>query len=257
MGVTSSLAASNLQKTYDGSTIIDSFTFSLPAHQITSLLAPSGAGKSTLLRLLACLDRPTAGQITLRDAPVTAPQPDIILVPQADTLFPHLTVRDQIAFGYRLRHNKNRVTQPTAYRERIMRELGIIQLHDRYPRQLSGGQRQRVSLARALAVQPAVLLCDEPFSALDEAARQELRMVVRQIGTEFRQTILFVTHSIQEGAFLADEMWVGVGPPLQITSRLRVPFGSNRTEELFYEPAFTQFCKKFRDRYQAEAGART
>lgn len=249
------LSVVHLRKDFKGTAAIADLTFDLPEDQVTCLLAPSGAGKSTLLRILAGLETATAGSVLVDGEPIIGPSPKAVLVPQADTLFPHLRVREQVAFGTTLQRNRQRFTAQDAggHLTRITDELGLASLADRFPSQLSGGQRQRVSLGRALAVQPRTLLCDEPFSALHESARHELCCVVRAIRRDFQQAILYVTHSVAEAALVGDEIWLCDGPPLQLLSRLPTPFAAERTDELVYREDFASFCRKIR---QTQTGHR-
>lgn len=242
------LAVIGLSKQFGSVVAIDHLTFDLPDDAITCLLAPSGAGKSTLLRILAGLEQPTAGTILIDGEPVNGPTPKAILVPQSDMLFSHMKVHDQIEFGTLLRRNRQRLDagDTKQHVSRIAKELGLENLWDRYPVQLSGGQRQRVSLGRALAVQPRILLCDEPFSSLDEMARHELRNVILSIHRDFRLSVLFVSHSVPEAVFLGHEVWVCDGPPLRFHKRIVVPFGTERPADLLDRVEFRRVCQQVR-----------
>ena len=188
---------------------LDDVSVEIPSGSLTALLGPSGSGKSTLLRVIAGLERPDAGtvQIDGRDATSTPTQRrGVGFVFQHYAAFKHMTVRDNVAFGLKV------ARRPKAeVRRRVDELLELVQLPglaDRYPAQLSGGQRQRMALARALAVEPSVLLLDEPFGALDARVRQELRAWLRRLHDEVHVTTAFVTHDQEEAMDVAGSIVV-------------------------------------------------
>jgi sulfate transport system ATP-binding protein len=190
-------------------TALDEVSVEIPAGSLTALLGPSGSGKSTLLRVIAGLERPDAGTVEIdgRDATATPPQRrGVGFVFQHYAAFKHMTVRENVAFGLKVRR------RPKAeVRRRVDELLELVQLPglaDRYPAQLSGGQRQRMALARALAVEPSVLLLDEPFGALDARVRRELRAWLRRLHDEVQVTTVFVTHDQEEAMEVADRIVV-------------------------------------------------
>ena len=181
----------------------------VPDGKLVALLGPSGSGKSTLLRTIAGLEEPDRGQIVINGEDAThvdIRKRNIGFVFQHYALFKHLTIRQNIAFGLDIRKH------PAAQiKQRVRELLELIQLEglgNRYPSQLSGGQRQLVALARALAVQPKVMLLDEPFGALDAKVRKELRSWLRQLHDEINLTSVFVTHDQEEAMEVADEIVV-------------------------------------------------
>ena len=181
----------------------------IPSGSLTALLGPSGSGKSTLLRVIAGLERPDAGSVEIdgRDATSLPPQRrGVGFVFQHYAAFKHMTVRENVAFGLKV------ARRPKAeIRARVDELLELVQLPglaDRYPAQLSGGQRQRMALARSLAVQPSVLLLDEPFGALDARVRKELRAWLRHLHDEVHVTTVFVTHDQEEAMEVADRIVV-------------------------------------------------
>jgi sulfate transport system ATP-binding protein len=190
-------------------TALDDVTVEIPSGSLTALLGPSGSGKSTLLRVIAGLERLDAGSVEIdgRDATALPPQRrGVGFVFQHYAAFKHMTVRENVAFGLKV------ARRPRAQiRARVTELLELVQLPglaDRYPSQLSGGQRQRMALARALAVQPNVLLLDEPFGALDARVRQELRAWLRRLHDEVHVTTVFVTHDQEEAMEVADRIVV-------------------------------------------------
>jgi sulfate transport system ATP-binding protein len=181
----------------------------VPSGSLTALLGPSGSGKSTLLRVIAGLERLDAGSVEIdgRDATDLPPQRrGVGFVFQHYAAFKHMTVRENVAFGLKVARRPR-----TEIRARVEELLELVQLPglaDRYPAQLSGGQRQRMALARSLAVQPSVLLLDEPFGALDAQVRQELRAWLRRLHDEVHVTTVFVTHDQEEAMEVADRIVV-------------------------------------------------
>ncbi|MCW2738168.1 TOBE-like domain-containing protein, partial [Nocardioides sp.] len=188
---------------------LDDVTVSLPTGQLTALLGPSGGGKSTLLRIIAGLDTADTGTVTIEGREATnlpARKRNVGFVFQHDAVFKHMSVAKNVAFGLEIRK------RPKAEIEKRVSELlelvHLSQFRDRMPSQLSGGQRQRMALARALAVEPSVLLLDEPFGALDAKVRKELRDWLRRLHDEVHTTTIFVTHDQEEALEVADEIVV-------------------------------------------------
>ncbi|NJL19816.1 MAG: sulfate ABC transporter ATP-binding protein [Leptolyngbyaceae cyanobacterium SM1_3_5] len=203
------IVVENVSKHFGSFQAVDQVDLEIKTGSLVALLGPSGSGKSTLLRLIAGLEMPDAGRILLtgRDATHESVQDrNIGFVFQHYALFKHLTVRKNIAFGLEIRKTpKNRV------KARVEELLELVQMSgmgDRYPSQLSGGQRQRVALARSLAVEPKVLLLDEPFGALDAKVRKDLRAWLRRLHDEVHVTTVFVTHDQEEAMEVADEIVV-------------------------------------------------
>jgi sulfate transport system ATP-binding protein len=199
----------NLSKSFNGFRALQDVSLSVPDGSLTALLGPSGGGKSTLLRVIAGLETPDSGEVLFSGEAVTrlpAQERGVGFVFQHYAAFKHMTVRDNIAFGLKIRK------RPKAeVRARVDELLALVHLGgwaDRYPAQLSGGQRQRMALARALAVQPRVLLLDEPFGALDATVRKELRDWLRRLHDEVHVTTIFVTHDQEEALEVAQQVAV-------------------------------------------------
>jgi ABC-type nitrate/sulfonate/bicarbonate transport system ATPase subunit len=212
--------------------------------EFVAILGPSGCGKSTLLRIVAGLDQPTAGQVTLDGAPVTGPGPDRGMVFQSYTLFPWLTVAQNIRFGLAERGLPEAEQQAIA--ARFIARIGLKGFENHWPRQLSGGMQQRCALARALANDPEILLLDEPFGALDHQTRelmQELLLEIWEDGddsgsAEGRKTVLFVTHDIDESIFLANRVIVMSARPGRIKADVPVPLPYPRDWTMKTTPEF-------------------
>ena len=199
----------NVSKSFNGFQAIEDVSLTVPDGSLTALLGPSGGGKSTLLRVIAGLEVPDAGEVLFSGESVTnlpAQDRGVGFVFQHYAAFKHMTVRENIAFGLKIRKRPK-----PEIRERVDELLALVHLGgwaDRYPSQLSGGQRQRMALARALAVQPRVLLLDEPFGALDATVRRELRDWLRKLHDEVHVTTIFVTHDQEEALEVAGQVAV-------------------------------------------------
>jgi sulfate transport system ATP-binding protein len=201
------IVAESVTKTFGDFTAVDDVSISVPQGSLTALLGPSGSGKSTLLRVISGLEQPDSGRVVIEGNDVTGLPPQrrgIGFVFQHYAAFKHMTVEKNVAFGLEIRRRPRKET-----RERVGELLELVQLGGlakRYPAQLSGGQRQRMALARALAVEPTVLLLDEPFGALDARVRKELRAWLRRLHDEVHVTTIFVTHDQEEAMELADQI---------------------------------------------------
>jgi len=199
----------DITKRFGDFVALDDVSLEIPGGSLTALLGPSGSGKSTLLRVIAGLERPDSGRVEISGEDATSvptQKRGVGFVFQHYAAFKHMTVRDNVAFGLRIRRRAKAET-----RERVDHLLSLVQLEgfaDRYPGQLSGGQRQRMALARALAVEPKVLLLDEPFGALDARVRKELRSWLRRLHEEVHQTTVLVTHDQEEAMEVADRIAV-------------------------------------------------
>ena len=204
-----SISIQNVSKRFGDFVALDDVSLEVPTGSLVALLGPSGSGKSTLLRIIAGLERPDGGAVHIADEDVTGTTPQergIGFVFQHYAAFKHMTVFENVAFGLKVRH------RPKAeIRARVHELLDLVQLEGmarRYPSQLSGGQRQRMGLARALAVEPKVLLLDEPFGALDARVRKELRVWLRRLHDETHTTTVIVTHDQEEAMEVAETVAV-------------------------------------------------
>jgi sulfate transport system ATP-binding protein len=203
------ISVSSVSKRYGEFQALDDVSVDIESGSLTALLGPSGSGKSTLLRVVAGLEVPDAGTVVLEDEDVTrlAPQRrDIGFVFQHYAAFKHLSVRENVAFGLKVRKRPKAEIQAKV--DELLGIVGLAGYQDRYPSQLSGGQRQRMALARALAIEPKVLLLDEPFGALDANVRAELRAWLRRLHDEVHVTTVLVTHDQEEAMELADRIVV-------------------------------------------------
>ena len=208
-----SIEIESVSKRFGSFVAVDNVRLSLPEGELTALLGPSGSGKTTLLRIIAGLEQPDAGRVHFYGEDTTdvhVSQRGVGFVFQHYALFKHMTVFDNVAYGLTVRPRRLRPDR-AEIRRRVMRLLELVQLDwtaQRMPSQLSGGQRQRIALARALAVEPKVLLLDEPFGALDAKVRAELRRWLRRLHDEIHVTSVFVTHDQEEALEVADRVVV-------------------------------------------------
>ena len=225
-----------LYKRFGSFSALGNVSLDIAQGELVALLGPSGSGKTTLLRVIAGLEIPDAGQVLFHGRDATdhhTRERRIGFVFQHYALFRHMTVFENIAFGLRVRPRRTRPPEPEI-RERVMALLRLVQLDwlaDRHPSQLSGGQRQRIALARALAVEPEVLLLDEPFGALDARVRKDLRRWLRRLHDELHVTSVFVTHDQEEALEVADRVVVmnegrieQVGTPDEVYEHPATPF---------------------------------
>jgi sulfate transport system ATP-binding protein len=203
------IVVGDVSKRFGDFVAVDNVSLTVPDGSLTALLGPSGSGKSTLLRMIAGLEAPGAGRVVIGGADVTgtpARKREIGFVFQHYAAFKHMTVRDNVAFGLKIRR-----TEKARLRTRVDELLRLVHLEayaHRYPAQLSGGQRQRMALARALAVEPRVLLLDEPFGALDATVRKDLRAWLRRLHDEVHVTTILVTHDQEEAMEVAEQIVV-------------------------------------------------
>ena len=219
-------------KHYGDFVALDHVNFVVPDGSLTALLGPSGSGKSTLLRTIAGLDQPDSGTITIGGQDVTGLPPQrrgIGFVFQHYAAFKHLTVRDNVAYGLKIRKRPKAEIKEKV--DNLLEVVGLAGFQGRYPNQLSGGQRQRMALARALAIDPQVLLLDEPFGALDAKVREDLRAWLRRLHDEVHVTTVLVTHDQAEALDVADRIAVlnkgrieQVGSPTEVYDSPANPF---------------------------------
>jgi ABC-type nitrate/sulfonate/bicarbonate transport system ATPase subunit len=221
------------------------------ANDFITILGPSGCGKSTLLRIVAGLDTPSVGDVLLDGAPVGGPGAERGMVFQSYTLFPWLTVRENICFG--LREKGMPATQQEEIAQRFIAEVGLAGFESHYPKQLSGGMQQRVALARALANDPKILLLDEPFGALDNQTRALMQELLLSIWELHRKTVLFVTHDIDEAIFMASRCVVFSARPGRIKSELAIDLPTPRHYTVKTTPRFAELKARVTEDIRAES----
>ncbi len=244
------LAARSVTKTFGSVTALDGVDFEVVRGEFVVVVGASGCGKTTLLNLFAGFERPTAGRVMLHGEDIDGVEPRCGMVFQNYALFPWLTVAQNIDFGPAARGQSN----PERV-DALIRTIGIGGFHDHYPSQLSGGMKQRVALARTLANDPEVLLCDEPFAALDAMTRQVLQEELSRIAREQEKTVVFITHSIDEALLLADRIVVMSARPGRIKRTLHNDLPRPRTVQLQLTPRYLELKQEIWQSVQEEVEA--
>ena len=215
---------------------LESIGLEVGAREFAAVLGPSGCGKSTLLNMVAGFDRPTRGSVRVGGEEIVAPSPKRAVVFQEPALFPWLSVMDNVLFGPKTQR------QPAAeYRERaaqIIEQVGLRGFEASYPAELSGGMRQRVGIARVLVMQPQVLLMDEPFGSLDAQTRSLMQELLLRVWERHQQTVMFVTHDIEEALLLADRVCVMTARPGRVKKDIAVTLARPRAIEVTTSPEF-------------------
>ena len=200
--------------------VLDRINFAVKAGEFVALVGSSGSGKSTIMRLVAGLDRPTAGEILVNGVPVRAPGSDRGMVFQKYSLYPWLSAANNVAFGMKLQGRSERdVRERTAY---FLEVVGLADAGRRMPRELSGGMQQRVAIARALAAEPQMLLLDEPFGALDIQIRESMQEFLYQLWQRTGLTALLITHDLEEALLLANQVYILAPRPGRIVRSVTV-----------------------------------
>jgi ABC-type nitrate/sulfonate/bicarbonate transport system ATPase subunit len=216
-----------------------------------TILGPSGCGKSTLLRIVAGLDYPTEGEVALDGTRVTGPGADRGMVFQSYTLFPWLTVIENICFG--LREKAVPQARQTEIAAHYVDKVGLRGFEHHYPKMLSGGMQQRTAIARALANEPRILLLDEPFGALDNQTRSLMQELLLSIWESERKTVLFVTHDIEEAIFMANRVVVMTARPGRIKAEVTVPLAHPRHYTVKTSPDFSALKAQLTEQIRIEA----
>ena len=215
---------------------LDRVSLDIAENEFITVVGPSGCGKSTLLNILAGLEEVTAGEALVGGAPVSGPGPDRGVIFQQYALFPWLTVRQNVEFG--LKTARVPRTERRERAEYFIRMVGLEQFADALPKTLSGGMKQRCAIARAYAVNPSILLMDEPFGALDALTRVRLQEQLLQTWSQERRTVMFITHDVDEAVFLANRVVVMAARPGRIFDVVEVDLPYPRTEEMRLSPEF-------------------
>jgi len=230
-------------------TALDGITLDVPEGQFLCLVGASGSGKSTLLSLIAGLTTPTSGSLALNGTPVIGPGPDRGLVFQSGAIYPFRSVERNVGFGLELlpitrAERKRRV-------DWYLAETGLTALRSKLPKQLSGGQRQRVAIARALACEPAVLLLDEPFGALDVQTKEDMQVFIRRVWQDTGTTVLMVTHDVEEAVFLGERVVVLACDPGRVATDITVDLPRERDLTVKRLPEFLALRARVEDQVRA------
>jgi len=219
--------------------------------EFVSLIGPSGCGKSTILNIVAGFAQPTSGEATVDGKKITKPSSERGVVFQQYSLFPWLSVRKNVEFGLKMAGvdpHKRSVTART-----LLDLAGLASFENHYPDQLSGGMKQRIGIVRALAASPQVLLMDEPFGALDTQTRVVMQEILTNIWQQFRISVLFITHDIEESIFLSDRIYVMTARPGRIKAEIKVPLPRPRSAEMTDAPEFTSLVHELKGLIREES----
>ncbi len=251
------LAVENVSRVFPGvrggapTRAVEPTDLTVADNDFVTILGPSGCGKSTLLRMIAGLDTPSAGRIVLDGKTISGPGADRGMVFQSYTLFPWLTVSENVAFGLRERGVAPR--ERAAIAGEWLAKVGLTGFANHYPKQLSGGMQQRTAIARALANDPAILLLDEPFGALDNQTRALMQELLLGIWERERKTVLFVTHDIEEAVFLASRVVVMTARPGRIKAVVPVDLPHPRHYTIKTSPEFSALKARLTEEIRVEA----
>jgi len=219
--------------------------------EFVAILGPSGCGKSTLLNMVAGFDHPTRGTVKVEGEEIVEPSPRRCVVFQEPALFPWLTVMDNVVFGPKTRRQPAAEYRPRA--AQIIEQVGLSGFEASYPAELSGGMRQRVGIARVLIMEPRVLLMDEPFGSLDAQTRSLMQELLLALWQRHQQTVLFITHDIEEALLLADRVCVMTARPGRIKKSIPVPMPRPRSIELTLSPEFNALRREVLDLIREES----
>ena len=222
--------------------VLDGISFEVRRREFLCVVGPSGCGKSTLIRIVAGLDEATSGEVTLDGQRVEGPGPDRGMVFQGYTLFPWLTVKRNVMFGLKMRGKSSR--QADAEAHQWLDLVGLDAFAEAYPHELSGGMKQRVAIARALANEPRILIMDEPFGALDAQTRAQMQSYLLQIWKNVDVTILFITHDLDEAAYLSDRILVMGANPGRVMELIENPVPRPRNREQFISRPFLSLKRR-------------
>jgi NitT/TauT family transport system ATP-binding protein len=232
--------------------VVDDVSYDISEGEFVAIIGPSGCGKTTMMNMLAGFVAPTSGAVLLDGKPVAGPGPERGVIFQEYGVFPWLTVKDNIAFGLRLKANRARESEVQAVCHRYMRLMSLSDFADAYPKTLSGGMRQRLAIARAYAVRPEFLLMDEPFGALDAQTRSNMQNLLLEVLATEGKTVMLITHSVEEAIYLASRIVIVTARPARVRDIVEVPFAYPRDESLHETPAFGELRSHIRDAVMKE-----
>jgi NitT/TauT family transport system ATP-binding protein len=250
------IAVDQLAKTYPSRsgpvTALDNIHFDVRDGEFVSIVGPSGCGKSTLLKILCGLTGASSGAVSLRGKPIVDPSHDVGVVFQSPVLFPWRTVLRNVMLPIDVQGQERGAA--TARARELLATVGLAGFEERYPWELSGGMQQRVSIARALVHDPAILLMDEPFGALDAMTREQMNVELQRVWLERNKTILFITHSIPEAVFLSDRVLVMTPRPGRLADDVSVDLPRPRSLEAMTTPTFGDAVKRIRRCFAGHGG---
>jgi NitT/TauT family transport system ATP-binding protein len=264
--MTSKISIRNLDKFYGAGPrrthALQDVNLDIAVGEFVTLVGASGCGKSTLLRTIGGLEQYGVGSIDCNGSAVDGPGPERAMVFQSYSLYPWLTVRENVRFCRELRFHRAAATSAdveaaSGRTDALIALMGLTNVAKAYPAELSGGMQQRVAIARALMGMPDVLLMDEPFGALDAQTREVMHDLMRYLYLREKITVIFVTHDVDEAIYLGQRVVVMAPRPGRIDSVLEVPFGAERHQDLKLSPAFTDLKRQILDRIRETSGVKT
>lgn len=232
--------------------VLDRLSFPVYAGEFVSVVGPSGCGKTTLLNLVAGFVVPDEGEVRVDGRLVTGPEPNRGVVFQQYAIFPWLTVAQNIEFGLTLRAQKSRCPKRADVVRHYIDLMGLRGFETAFPKTLSGGMKQRVAIARAYAVNPEVLLMDEPFAALDAQTRDAMQEFLLHVHAEEQKTVLFVTHSVEEAIYLSNRVVVLGARPARVREEVESPLDYPRTRAAKFSTTFTELRHHIEDLLRPE-----
>jgi NitT/TauT family transport system ATP-binding protein len=232
--------------------VVEDVSYDINDGDFIAVIGPSGCGKTTMMSMLAGFQKPTTGKVLFDGRPVQGPGPERGVIFQEYGVFPWLTVKENIAFGLKLKANHVAFAERDHICEHYLALMGLSDFANSYPKHLSGGMRQRLAIARAYAVKPQFLLMDEPFGALDAQTRANMQnLLLRVLATEGK-TVMLITHSVEEAIYLASRIVVVTARPARIKAIIDVPFGYPRDESLQERPEFGELRSHIRELVMSE-----
>ncbi|WP_407147188.1 ABC transporter ATP-binding protein [Bradyrhizobium sp. ORS 86] len=236
--------------------VVEDVSYDINDGDFIAVIGPSGCGKTTMMSMLAGFQKPTTGKVLFDGAPVTGPGPERGVIFQEYGVFPWLTVKQNIAFGLKLKANRVPDAERDAICDHYLSLMGLADFANSYPKHLSGGMRQRLAIARAYAVKPQFLLMDEPFGALDAQTRANMQNLLLKVLAAEGKTVMLITHSVEEAIYLASRIVVVTARPAKIKEIIEVPFPYPRDESIQERPEFGELRSYIRqlvmDEYRAQ-----
>jgi len=242
---------------FGGLKVVEDVSYEIGDREFVSVIGPSGCGKTTMMNIVAGFVQPSEGRVLLDGRPVAGPGPDRGVIFQEYGVFPWLTVKENIAFGLKLRANRLPGAEREAICERYMRLMGLTDFADAWPKTLSGGMRQRLAIARAYAVKPEFLLMDEPFGALDAQTRSAMQDLLLEVLAAEGKTVMLITHSVEEAVYLSSRIVVMTARPTRIREIIEVPFAYPRDEALHEKLEFGELRSHVRELVMKEYAAQS
>ena len=232
--------------------VVDDVSYDIHDGDFIAVIGPSGCGKTTMMSMLAGFQSPTTGEVLFDGAPVKGPGPERGVIFQEYGVFPWLTVRENIAFGLKLKSSRASPSERDAICTHYLDLMGLHDFANSFPKHLSGGMKQRLAIARAYAVKPQFLLMDEPFGALDAQTRANMQNLLLQVLATEKKTVMLITHSVDEAIYLASKIVVVTARPARIKQIIDVPFAYPRDESIQERPEFAELRGHIRELVMSE-----